>query len=232
MIFPSFGSMARSASSALIVDECPVVRYGLRHILAQHLGCDLIAESTGPDALDRVRSYYWGAVILGTSVVDGGMELLEEMVRSGSCGKVILLSSLPEAEYASRALDAGAVGYLTKRDSVSELVVGLRKIFSGASYMSSAVESACGDARGVLPHEVLSGREYSVFLGIAAGRRLSLLASDLHLNSKTISTYRRRVLEKMKMDSNADLVAYALRHIPHGEAYRESVDAQEAVLSS
>jgi two-component system invasion response regulator UvrY len=205
----------------LIVDACPVVRYGLRHIVGLQCQCDPIGECYGLGALDQVRAHRWSRVILGISIPDGGLELLRDILQAAQSTKVVLLSSLPEPEYALKALDAGAFGYLTKQDSVPELVLGFRTAFSGRIYVSSAVDQAVGSS-GNLPHETLSEREYSVFLGISSGKRLSRLAEDLNVNTKTISTYRRRILEKMRMDSNADLVAYALRHIPHAETARGS----------
>ena len=192
-----------------------MVRRGLRQILLGECRCQSTGEACAWDALAAIEARSWHAVILGVSMPQGGLDLLRQIRKEVS--RVVWLTSLPEVHYAGEALRAGALGYLTKRDSIAELTKGLLHVLEGKSYICSAVADTQG-LFGRLPHELLSEREYSVLVAIASGKRLTQIASDLHVNSKTISTYRRRVLEKMKMESNADLVCYALRHIALGSS--------------
>jgi len=201
------------ASSILIVDECPVIRYGLKQMLAAHCNCASIGEASANDALKSLKQRRWGVVILGVSPPEGGLHLINLIQRSRGGPKIVFLSPLPEPQYASKAVQAGALGYLTKADSVPELVRGILSVLAGNPYVSSALKAAISRTnQDCLPHESLSRREFAVLLSLARGKRINEIAGDLQVNAKTVSTYRSRILTKMGMRSDADLVVYTLRH--------------------
>lgn len=122
----------------------------------------------------------------------------------------------PECQYAIRALRAGAAGYLTKDSALDELIKAVRKILAGGRYVSSALAEQLageiGDGTTRLPHERLSTREYTVICALAAGKKPSSIAADMGLDARTVSTYRRRAMAKMQIETNASLVRYAIEH--------------------
>jgi two-component system invasion response regulator UvrY len=199
--------------SVLIVDECPVIRYGLRQVLATHCRCADVGEASRSEALASLRSRHWTVVILGVSPQDGGLQFIEGIRTPEGNPKILLLSPPVEPQYASKAVQAGALGYLTKEDSVPELVRGIQSVLVGKQYISSSVKLKMSNLNaGRLLHESLSKRESEVFLALGGGKRITSIAADMKLNSKTVSTYRRRILLKMGLASDADLVAYTIRH--------------------
>jgi DNA-binding NarL/FixJ family response regulator len=145
----------------------------------------------------------------------GGLETLKQLRTLRPDLPVLILSVYPEKQYATRALTAGAAGYLTKEAAPHELVAAIRQVARGAKYISLSLATALaeqlGDREGA-PHEILSDRELQVLRLLASGMRISDIAQDLSLSVKTVSTYRTRVLTKLNLESTADLIRYALEH--------------------
>lgn len=142
-----------------------------------------------------------------------GLSLLQDVVRMNRALRVLILSMHPEERFAIRALKEGASGYLTKESAPDELAHAIRKIASGRRYISTSlaeklVEELQSEGT-TMPHELLSEREYEIFLMIAQGKTVSAIAEELSLSVATVSTHRRRILEKMKLSTNADIVHYA-----------------------
>jgi DNA-binding NarL/FixJ family response regulator len=145
-----------------------------------------------------------------------GMDVLTQLKNERPALLVLMVSMHPEEQYAVRALKAGASGYLTKESAPDELIVAIRKVSTGRKYVSSALAERLAallqeDAE-ALPHEALSSREYQVMCMIASGKTLKEIGGELSLSIKTISTYRSRILEKMKMRNNAELIHYAVKN--------------------
>jgi DNA-binding NarL/FixJ family response regulator len=202
----------------LIVDDHAVVRKGMKAILEDQLaGSTILEAANGDEALATLDTPPpFGAVILDLSMPGrSGIELLGELKHRHPKLPVLIMSLFAEEQFAVRALRAGAAGYLTKSAAAEELVSAVVKIARGGRYVSDALAErlAAGLADpAAAPHESLSDREFEVMRRIASGLSVGQIATEMHLSVKTVSTYRTRLLEKMRMTSNAELMRYALDH--------------------
>ena len=212
--------MARAAQwiRMMLVDDHPVVRRGVRDILAEAFPDAEIHEvGSGAEATALVASQRWDVVILDLTLPDGsGLDVLKEIRQSQSRLPVLILSMHAAEHFARRAIAAGASGYLTKDTADAELVTAVTRLLRGGKYFGpdvlERVVLGIHPDRAGLPHERLSDREYQVMRMIGAGRTVSQIAETLGLSVKTVSTYRARVLEKMEMRTNAELTHYVIRH--------------------
>ena len=202
----------------LIADDHAVVRQGLKQILAGAFKRASFGEAAdSQQALERVWKERWDVVILDLTMPGrGGLQVLAEIKRAYPKLPVLILSIHPEDQFAVRLLKAGAAGYLTKETAPEELVGAVRKAIAGGRYISAGLADKMAslltnDTPGA-PHESLSDREFLILNLIAAGKSVSVIARELSLSVKTISTYRCRVLEKMGLANNAELVRYAFQN--------------------
>jgi DNA-binding NarL/FixJ family response regulator len=171
----------------------------------------------GQEVLERIRSERWDVLVLDLSMpVRGGLEVLHDVKQICPNLPVLILSMYPENQYGIRALRAGAAGYMNKECALDELVAAIQKVVSGGKYVSpSLAERLAFELSGNLnkePHELLSDREYDVMCMIGAGKSPDQIARELSLSIKTISTYRARVLQKLNLNKNAELIRYVLEH--------------------
>lgn len=204
-------------ASVLIADDHAVVRAGLKQFLDEDSNIVEVGEAaTGNETLDQLRAKDWDLVLLDINMPDrSGIDVLRH-IRSGFPRvRVLVLSGLPERQYALNVLRAGASGYLAKDAAADELMRAVHTVLNGRRYVSASlaellVEDLDGDHDKPL-HDSLSAREFQIFCKLAAGRGVSEIANELSLSVKTVSTYRTRILEKMKFTTNADLTSYALR---------------------
>ena len=202
----------------LVIDDHAVVRDGLKRILSEHPGGALFGEAGNVhEALRLVRDENWDAIVLDISLNGrNGLELLKELKQLRPQLPILILSMHSEEQYARRAFKGGAAGYITKDSSRAELVNAVTKVMEGRRYVSPALaEKLVFDIeRGTdrPPHETLSDREFEVMRLIAVGKSVSEIAEILSLSDKTISTYRSRLLEKMRMKTNAELIHYAIKN--------------------
>jgi two-component system invasion response regulator UvrY len=203
----------------LLADDHPVVREGLRRIVADNPGLEVVGEAVnGDEVLTVLRRSPADVVLLDISMPGPGfLQVLESLRSEHPTVAVLVLSMHPEDQYAVRALRSGAAGYLTKDHSPEQLVEAIRKVHRGGRYVSPtlaerlAADLATAGNRQVR-HELLSHREYEVLCLLGSGRTVKEISAELRLSPKTISTYRARVLEKMQASTNADLVRYASQH--------------------
>jgi two-component system, NarL family, invasion response regulator UvrY len=201
----------------LLVDDHAVVRRGVRDILTEALGKVAFGEAAKPsEALEKLQQETWDVVVLDISLPGrGGVDALRDMKRLRPAVPVLVLSMHAEEHYALRALRAGAAGYVNKEGAAEELAGAVRKVLMGGTHVSARLAETLAkglrDDSSRPPHDRLSDRELEVMRGIAAGRTVKEIGAGLALSEKTISTYRTRLLEKMQMHSNAELVQYALR---------------------
>ncbi len=202
----------------LVVDDHPLFRRGIVQVLIAEFSNGLIGEaSNAAEALASVWSGDWQAVVLDISLPGrSGLELLKDIKDARPRLPVLILSTYPEAQFATRVLRSGASGYLTKDSPPEVLIQALRRIVAGGKYISHTVAEHLASEIGLditKPiHDLLSDREYDVMLRIAAGEPVGEIAKVLYLSAKTVSTYRSRILEKTGMKSNADLTHYAIRN--------------------
>ncbi len=198
----------------LLADDHTLVREGLRQLLGATADIRVEGEAANGDkALDLVKANDYDLAVLDMSMPGlSGIELIKRLRLEKPRLRVLVLSMHGEAQYAARALKAGAAGYLTKDSASAQLVGAIRKIAAGGVHISEAaaaqlVGAPKGDA---LPHTTLSNREFEVFRLLVAGRGPTEIAEQLHLSVKTVSTHKTRILEKMAMGSTAELVRYAV----------------------
>lgn len=205
-------------SRVLIADDHAVVRAGFRQFLEADPTMTLIGEAaTGSETLDQLRKQAWDLVLLDIHMPDrSGLDILRHIQSGTPSVKVLVMSGLPEEQYAINVLRAGASGYLSKDSAPEELMKAVRTVLAGRRYVSAAlaeilVADLDGDPDKPM-HTRLSAREFQIFCKLAAGRGVSEIANELSLSVKTVSTYRSRILEKMSFRANADITSYALRN--------------------
>jgi two-component system, NarL family, invasion response regulator UvrY len=202
----------------VIADDHPIVRAGLRQILADASDIEVAAEAgDGHEILKLIRKGGVDVVLLDITMPGlMGLDALKQMTVENPKLPILVLSMHPEEQYAIRVLKAGASGYLTKAAAPEQLIGAIRKVYRGGRYVSPALAEklALGLQTGGtgLPHEILSDREYQVLCLISSGKTVKEIAEELALSEKTISTYRTRILEKMDMKSNAELTHYGIKH--------------------
>ena len=202
----------------LIVDDHAIVRRGLRELLSDEFrGAAFGEASNAQQALEQISKKEWDVALLDITLPGrSGLDLLKEVKAARPRLPVLVLSVHPEDQFAVRVLKAGAEGYLTKESAPEELVNAIRKILDGGQYVSPtlAEKLALGlrkdSARA--PHETLSDREYQIMCCIASGKTVTEIAGELTLSPKTISTYRARILEKLGVKNNAEIIRYAIRN--------------------
>ena len=202
----------------LVIDDHAVVRAGLRNFLADCPDMEIAGDAANAeDALRLVRERDYNVVLLDISLPDkSGVDVLKQIKRAKPDLPVLVLSMHAESRYALQLLRNGASGYLQKEAMADDLVGAIRTVVLGRKYVSQAVAQLLAtdiDTVGEGPlHGALSEREFEIFCRLARGQGATSIADDLSLSVKTVSTYRTRILEKMKMASNADLTYYAIKN--------------------
>ena len=202
----------------LIADDHAIVRKGLKQILEEMPGKVSSDEArNGQEVLQKIWDDNYDMVLLDISMPgSSGLDILKQLKSNRPDLKILILSMHPEEQYAIRALKAGASGYLTKESTPNELVKAIRKISAGKKYVSASLAETIASHLDVMSekplHEILSNREFEVMRNIASGKTVKEIAGELSLSVKTISTYRARILEKMKMKNNAQLTYYAIHN--------------------
>jgi DNA-binding NarL/FixJ family response regulator len=202
----------------LIADDHPLVRQGLKQLLAAEPDIVVVGEArNASETLELARTLEWDVLILDYSMPGGnGLVVLKEIKRSYPRRPVLILSMHPEDSIAISVLRAGAAGYINKESASEELTVAIRKTVNGGKYVSASLGEKLAleleDGAQARPHESLSDREYRVMWMIASGKSITNIAEELFLSPNTVSTYRVRILKKLKLEHNADLVRYAIKH--------------------
>ena len=202
----------------ILCDDHAVVRRGIRDTLTEAVDIQVVAETGSySEVRDTLRSTPCDVLVLDLNLPGrGGLEVLSSIRDTELQVKVLIVSMYPEDQYAIRCLRAGAQGYVNKAGDPSELVTAVRTVAAGRKYVSTAVAQMLVDnlhapTNNVL-HSTLSERELQTLLMIASGKRLADIANELMLSPKTVSVYRARVLEKLKLANNAELTVYAIRN--------------------
>ena len=202
----------------LIADDHPIVRQGVKQVLADDSDMQVVAEARdGDEALRLAREQEWDVAILDFSMPGrSGFDLLGDLRREFPARPVIVLSIHAERMHAARILRAGGAGYLNKASAPQELAKAVRKVAAGGRYVSPALaellaaDLSADDSRAL--HEQLSDREYRVMWLLASGRPVHEIAREMSLRPSTVSTYRARIFQKLRLRNNAELVQYAVRH--------------------
>ncbi len=195
-----------------------MLRTGLRHYLEQDPAITAIGEAaTGADTLQQLRDGQWDLVILDINMPDrSGIDILRHIRAGHPETRVLVMSGFSEKQYAINVLRAGAAGYLAKDQAPEEFMRAVHAVLAGRRFVSARLSemliTALDEPADKPLHAALSEREFQILCKLAVGRSVSEIAQELFISVKTVSTYRARVLEKMHLDTNADLTAYALRN--------------------
>lgn len=207
-----------SSIKVLVADDHEIVRQGLKTIISEHSDLSIAGEAeNGNQVLKILKKTKVDVVLLDFDMPEkNGLDTLIELKALYPKLPVMILSIFPEDHYGTRFLKAGASGYLQKSSATDQLIDAIRKVFNGGKYISSAltdklVTGLNKDKKQFL-HESLTDREFQVFRLLATGKKLKEMADELCLSINTISTYRSRILQKMDMKSNADVIRYAIEN--------------------
>jgi two-component system invasion response regulator UvrY len=209
---------AKNIIKILIADDHAIVREGLKQILADTK--DIVVSGYAENGLEAIKLARQGdchVLLLDISLPDrNGIDVLKQLRKECPKLAVLMLSMHREDQYAIRSLKAGASGYLTKQSAPADLVIAIRQVAAGKKYISEALAQELAnhieDDHETPLHETLSDREYQTLTLIASGKSVSEIAAELTLSVKTISMYRSRLLQKMKLRHNADLTHYAIKN--------------------
>lgn len=202
----------------LIADDHTIVREGLKQIVSNAPGLLVTGEAaSGQETLELVRKENFDVILLDIAMPKkDGLAILKQLKQTKQDLPVLMLSMYPEEQYAVRTLKMGAAGYLTKITAADELIKAIKKVSTGKKYISNALAEKLAHYLDTdtekLPHESLSDREFQVMRMIASGKTVKKIADELSLSVNTISTYRIRVLNKMKMMTNSELTYYAIKN--------------------
>jgi DNA-binding NarL/FixJ family response regulator len=193
-------------------------REGLKQILAKHSDMKVVDEAgSGQEAMEKVLRHKLDIVLLDISLPGkSGPVLLSEIKKSKPELAILVLSMHPEDQYAVRMMKAGALGYMTKESAPEELISAIRKVAGGRRYISSKLAEemavALDNNTPKFPHQLLSNREFQVMRMLASGKSLKEIADEMTISEKTVTTYRARILEKMKLHNNVELTLYAIEN--------------------
>ena len=200
----------------IIVDDHAIVRRGVRQIVAEHPGIEVVAEAGDYAELTAfLRDHDCDVVLLDIALPGkNGIEILKSLRERHPKIRVLMFSTYPEDQYAVRALKAGASGYVNKSSAPEKLAEAIQQVAQGRRYITPEVAeslaASLSEPESRKPHELLSDREFQTLRLIASGRKLSEIADELAISPKTVSVYRARVLEKLKLRTNTELARYAV----------------------
>jgi len=208
----------QSMVKVLIADDHALFRDGLKRIFSETDDIKVVAEAiNGKDTIKKAKEYNWDIALLDINLPDmNGLEVLKRISSANLPSYVLVLSMYPEEEYAIRAIRSGASGYMTKDSPTDQLINVVRRLANGGKYVNPELAEKLLFTPLInsekLIHTTFSDREFHVFKLIVSGESLTSIANKLSLSVKTVSTYRSRLLEKMRMKNNAQLVRYAIQH--------------------
>jgi len=202
----------------ILCDDHAMVRRGIKDTLSEAVDIQVVAEAGSyAEVRDAFRNHPCDVLVLDINLPGrGGLEVLASLRDVDSPIKVVMVSMFPEDQYAIRCLRAGAQGYLNKAGDPADLITAVRTVAQGRKYVTANVAQMLVDnlnaPESLVLHASLSERELQTLLKIASGKRLSDIAEELMLSPKTVSVYRARVLEKLKLSNNSEMTVYAIRN--------------------
>jgi DNA-binding NarL/FixJ family response regulator len=201
-----------------VTDDHELLREGIKKVLKEEINIRVTGEArTASDTLSKIRPGLFDVIILDLSLPDrNGLDIIGELKTIDNKLAILVLSMHPEEQFAERALAAGADGYIAKETVSRNLEKAIQTVVGGRKYvsptMADVLASHIGMKSNLLPHEILSDREYEVFLRLASGDSVAKIAEQYSLSLSTVYTYRNRILQKMKLQTDADIIRYALKN--------------------
>lgn len=203
--------------AVITVDDHPLIRLGVRQVLGATSDISIVGEAaSGVEALRMLEAIAADVMVLDLAMPGrNGIEILKRIREHGAPPPVLIYSRFPEEQYAERCMRAGAAGYVMKSDAPENLIAAIRQLAAGGQYHSRRIGARLrlgGKRHASTAHEMLSEREFEVFQMIVAGKSVSMIAVELSLSIKTISTHRTRILQKLHLRNTPDLVRYAIEH--------------------
>ncbi len=213
----STATTGKKPITVLVVDDHPLFRRGLRNAFSETNDIEVITETdSGRNVADLIKEFSPSMVLLDIALPDKhGLEVVRQVKEEFPKTPILILSMYPEDQYAVRFFKAGVAGYLTKDSNMDTILEAVRKVAGGGKFATAKVTEklAFDFLQTDKPlHELLSDREYQVFLMIASGKTLTEIGEELSLSVKTISTYRTRILDKLRMKKNAEIIYYAIEN--------------------
>lgn len=202
----------------LIADDHTMFREGLKRIIAEYPDLIVSGEAkNGNEVIEKIFNNDFDIILLDIAMPGlNGLEVLKQLKKEKPKMPVLIITAHPEEQYAVRVMKAGASGYIMKESAPDELITAIRKISQGRKYITSSLAEKLAfeiqEEAQKPAHEILSDREYQVLLMIASGKTVSQIGKELFLSVKTVSSYRTRILEKMKMKTNAELTHYVIKN--------------------
>jgi two-component system, NarL family, invasion response regulator UvrY len=204
--------------NVFIADDHSLVRRGIKNIISDENDIQFAGEASNvKEIMDHIYKNNWDVLVLDITMPGkNGLDALIEIKKIKPDLKVVILTMHHDEEIVLRALKTGASGFVDKESVPGELIKAIRKVYSGSKYISSSIAEIMALSydkdKSEIPHNSLSKREYQVMCLLASGNSLKEIANELSLSVKTVSTYRARVLEKMKLKSNVEIAHYAIKH--------------------
>ena len=201
-----------------IADDHSLIREGIKNLISSESDIKIIGESSNPhEVLEQLKKHKPDVIVLDISMPGkSGLDLLKEIKIQLPDIKVLMMSMLPEEQFAKRTLKAGASGYITKTSLPEEFIIAIRRVASGRKYVSqNLAEQLAEDLDENVekkPYELLSDREFQILKMIASGKSQTDIADELAISVSTVNTYRSRILDKLKLKSNSDLIRYAFKN--------------------
>lgn len=201
-----------------IADDHSLIREGIKNLVSKEKDIEIIGETSDPTSvIEKVQKHNPDLLILDLSMPGkSGFDVLKDIRITSPETKVLIMTMIPEDQFAKRTFKAGALGYITKDSNPEELLVAIRKVSSGRKYISASLAEMLiedlDETREKNPQELLSDREFQVLRMMAEGKTQTEIAEELSISISTVNTYRSRILEKLELHSNADLIHYAYRN--------------------
>jgi DNA-binding NarL/FixJ family response regulator len=205
-------------TKVIVVDDHSLIREGLKKLLVGQWDMEVVAEcESASELMDKLKRVECDVVVLDINLPGkSGIEVLYDLKTQGPGVKTLVLSMYPEERFATRALKAGAMGYLNKKSASEELVRAIRRISRGGKYVSeSLADQLVGELthdKSATPHELLSDREFQVLMLIGAGKSVQEITDALSVSLSSVNTYRRRILDKMELKTTQELMRYAIKN--------------------
>jgi DNA-binding NarL/FixJ family response regulator len=202
----------------MIADDHSLIREGLNWVISQNPDIEIVCEAaSGTEIMPLLKKNDVDILVLDISMPGSNfLDMMHRIYAELPDVKVLVLSTHPEENYALRAIDAGAKGYLTKRHSSEELAKAIRHIYRGDRYITKSLAELLLKERDTdhskLPHEKLTNREYEILCMLGSGKQIKDIATDLSLSPKTVSAHRSNMLEKLNLKTTGDLIRYAVEH--------------------